>query len=174
MGESRGGHTYDNILRMGEWCINLPVMEQREQCQKSIEYNGTDNDEITDAGFTVEPSRVILSPRITECLANMECTLEWHRPLFGEGGQHVFVGKVVHVAMDERACAVEPQQRLKALNTMFSRRDTLGSTDRRDQAWWSGDCPAAIAQRLHGGVPATHDLIPQRAASDTDQLARTV
>ena len=122
---SRGGHTYDNILRMGEWCINLPTLGQQELCEKTIEHNGIDNDEIADAGFTTEPSRVIHSPRIAECLVNMECALEWHRPLFGESGQHVFVGKVVHVAMDDRACVVEPQQRLKALNTMFSMRDTL-------------------------------------------------
>ncbi len=151
MGESQGGHTYYNILRMGEWCINLPAMEQREQCQKTIEYNGTDNDEIMDGGFTVAPSRVIQSPRITECLVNMECTLEWRRPLFGEGSQYVFVSKVVHVAMDERACVEELQQRLKALNTMFSKRDGLvdSSTDWRDQAWWwSRDCPAAIVRLL--------------------------
>ena len=122
---SQGGHTYDNILRMGEWCINLPTLEQREQCQKTIEYNGMDNDEITDAGFTVEPSQVVRSPRIAECLVNMECILEWHRPLFEGSGQHVFVGKIVHLAMDERACVVDPQQRLETLNTMFNMRNTL-------------------------------------------------
>jgi flavin reductase (DIM6/NTAB) family NADH-FMN oxidoreductase RutF len=122
---SQGGHTYDNILRMEEWCINLPALEQREQCQKTIEYNGIDNDEITDAGFTIEPSRVIQSPRIAECLVNVECTLEWHRPLFEGSRQRVLVGKIVHVAMDERACVVEPQQRLEGLNTMFNVRSTL-------------------------------------------------
>jgi len=35
------------------------------------------------------------------------------------------VGKIVHVAMDERACVVEAQQRLEALNTMFHVRSTL-------------------------------------------------
>ena len=122
---SQGGHTYDNILRMGEWCINLPTLEQREQCQKTIEYNGIDNDEITDAGFTIELSRVIQSPRIADCRVNVECTLDWHRPLFEGSRQRVFAGKIVHVAMDDLACLVEAQQRLEALNTMFNMQSTL-------------------------------------------------
>ena len=121
----QGGHTYDNILRTGEWCINLPTLAQREQCQKTIEYNGMDNDEITDAGFTAEPSRVIRSPRIAECLVNVECTLKWHHPLYEGSRRRVFVGQIVHLAMDERACVEDPRQRLEALNTMFNMRSTL-------------------------------------------------
>lgn len=120
-----GGHTCGNILRTGEWCINLPTLAQQAQCEKTIELNGMENDEITEAGFTVEPSRVIQSPRIAECLVNLECTLEWHRPLFEGSGQHVVVGRVVHLAMDERARVVEPRQRLEVLNTMLNVRSTL-------------------------------------------------
>jgi flavin reductase (DIM6/NTAB) family NADH-FMN oxidoreductase RutF len=122
---ARGGHTYDNILRTREWCINLPTLQQQEQCRKTIEYNGIDNDEITDAGFTVEAPRLIRSPRIAECLVNMECVLEWHRPLFEGGCQHVFVGKVVHVAMDDRACEIDVRKRLETLDTMFNVMSTL-------------------------------------------------
>jgi flavin reductase (DIM6/NTAB) family NADH-FMN oxidoreductase RutF len=107
---AEGGHTCDNILRTGEWCINLPSL---------------DNDEITDAGFTVEPSRVIQAPRIAECRVNMECRLEWHKPLV-EGSCHlVVVGKIVHVAMDEQACVADSRQRLANLNSMFNVMDTL-------------------------------------------------
>ena len=76
-------------------------------------------------GFTIEPSRVIQSPRVAECLVNIECTLEWDRSLFEGSRQRVFVGKIVHVAMDERACVADPQQRLEGLNTMFNMLSTL-------------------------------------------------
>ncbi len=77
------------------------------------------------AGFTTEPSRVVRSPRIAECLAHMECTLQWHRPLAEGSRARVFVGKVVHVAMDERACITDPRERLIALSTMYNVRSTL-------------------------------------------------
>jgi len=56
---------------------------------------------------------------------NIECKLEWHKLLFEGGRQRVFVGKVVHLAMDERVCVVDPHERLIMLNTMFNMRSTL-------------------------------------------------
>ena len=122
---SEDGHTGKNILRTGEWCINLPTLSQQEQCGKTIEYNDLENDEIADAGFTAEPSQVIRSPRIAECPVNAECTLEWHHPLFEGSRQIVCVGKVVHLAMADEVCVADPQQRLETLNTMYNMRSTL-------------------------------------------------
>ncbi len=122
---NEGGHTHANILRTQEWCINLPTLEQQGQCEETITHNSMENDEIADASFTAEPSHIIQSPRIAECLVNMECRLEWHRPLFEGGRQHVFAGKVVHVAMDERACVADPRLRLGQLNMMYNLLGTL-------------------------------------------------
>jgi flavin reductase (DIM6/NTAB) family NADH-FMN oxidoreductase RutF len=122
---SEAGHTLANVLRTREWCINLPTLAQQEMCGKTIELNSGDNDEIVDAGFTAEPSVVVDSPRIAECPINLECTLEWHRPLAEGSGQRIVVGQVVHVAMDECACVADPHRRLKNLNTMFNLRSTL-------------------------------------------------
>jgi flavin reductase (DIM6/NTAB) family NADH-FMN oxidoreductase RutF len=122
---SRGGHTCDNILRTGEWCINMPTLAQRERCGKTIEYNSIENDEIADAGFTAEPSQVIQSPRIAECPVSIECTLQWHKPLFEGSRQIVCVGKVVHLAMAEDVCVADPGKRLERLSTMYNMRSTL-------------------------------------------------
>ncbi|MBN1921157.1 MAG: flavin reductase [Anaerolineae bacterium] len=122
---TEGGHTCANILRAKEWCINLPQLEQRAPCENTVAHNGLENDEITDAGFTAEPSRIIRSPRIAECLVAMECQLTWHRPLFEDSGQRVFAGRIVHVALDERACTADPRLRLEQLNTMYNVLDTL-------------------------------------------------
>ena len=122
---NEGGHTYANILRTREWCINLPTLDQKAQCEETIARNGMENDEIADAGFAAEPARIIHSPRIAECLVVMECQLEWHRPLFEGGSQHVFAGKIVHVALDERVCDADPQLRLEKLRTMYNLIGTL-------------------------------------------------
>jgi flavin reductase (DIM6/NTAB) family NADH-FMN oxidoreductase RutF len=118
-------HTYGNILRSGEWCINLPSAEQEQQCMLTIENNGLDNDEIVDSGLTVEPSRVVQAPRVAECPINLECRLEWDRPLFEGSEWHVFVGRIVHAAMDEKAFVLQPGERLEALKTMYNLRSTL-------------------------------------------------
>jgi len=121
----RSYHTYANIVRSGDWCINFPSADQQEQCMKTIECNGPDNDEILDSGFTVEPSRVVTAPRIAECLINLECKLEWERPLLEGGGWHVFAGRIVHVAMDDAAFELDPKKRMQTLRTMYSLRSTL-------------------------------------------------
>jgi hypothetical protein len=45
----------------------------------------------------------------------LECTLAWHRPLYEDSRWHLFVGCVLHVAVDEAAMAVDPDRRLQAL-----------------------------------------------------------
>ena len=118
-------HTYENILRSGEWCINLPSAGHQDQCMRTIENNSMENDEISASGFTVEPARVVQAPRIAECSINLECGLEWDRPLLDGSDWHVFGGRVVHLAMDEVAFALEPRERLQVLKTMYNVRSTL-------------------------------------------------
>ena len=118
-------HTSANILRSGEWCINFPSVEYRRQSMATIKFNGTDNDEIIDSGFTVEPSKVIAAPRIAECLISVECKLEWEKPLSRDSDWHVFTGRVVHMAMDASVFELDPQKRMHILSTMYNLRSTL-------------------------------------------------
>jgi len=113
-------HTYANILREGEWCLNFPSAELLPQCSATIACNGPDNDEIIDAGFTVEPAQTVQAPRIAECAINVECKLTWHRPLHEGSVWHLFVGHVQHVAMDESAMIVTPEQRVANLGLMYN------------------------------------------------------
>jgi len=118
-------HTYENILRTEEWCINFPSFEQEKQCMRTIEENDPENDEIMDSGLTIESSREIQTPRIGECLINLECQLEWHRPLSEESGWYVFAGKIVHMAMEDEVFELDPQKRMALLNPMYNLRSTL-------------------------------------------------
>jgi flavin reductase (DIM6/NTAB) family NADH-FMN oxidoreductase RutF len=120
-----GTHTYGNIVREGEWCLNFPSVEQYVPCFETIQCNGADNDEIADAGLTAEPARTVRAPRVAECAINLECKLAWHRPLYEDSEWHLFVGRVLHVAMDEAAMAVDPDQRVQTLGLMYNVRGTV-------------------------------------------------
>jgi flavin reductase (DIM6/NTAB) family NADH-FMN oxidoreductase RutF len=120
-----GTHTYANIVREGEWCVNYPSVQHYSQCFETIRCNGPDNDEIVDAGLTVEPARRVQAPRIVECALNLECKLAWYRPLYEDSQWHLFVGRVLHVAVDEAVMAVDPDRRLQALGLMYNVRGTV-------------------------------------------------
>jgi flavin reductase (DIM6/NTAB) family NADH-FMN oxidoreductase RutF len=118
-------HTYENILREGEWCVCFPSLQYYRQCFETIRLNEQDNDEITDSGFTIECSQRVQAPRIAECLINLECHLEWHRPLYENSSWHLFAGRVIHLGMDEEAMAIDPAERMRVLGLMYNVRGTV-------------------------------------------------
>ncbi|HEX9262095.1 MAG TPA: flavin reductase [Anaerolineales bacterium] len=118
-------HTYANILREGEWCVCFPSFQHYHQCFETIRYNESDNDEITDAGFTVELPKGVRAPRIAECSINLECRLEWHHPLYENSHWHLFAGRVIHLAMDESAMIPDPVERLRIMGLMYNVRSTV-------------------------------------------------
>jgi len=75
-------HTYHNILRNKEFCINFPEAKYLDNCYMTIKNNDDDVDEITASGFTLEQAKIVNAPRIKECFLNFECTFEWEKPLF--------------------------------------------------------------------------------------------
>ena len=118
-------HTYENILREGEWCVGFPSFEYYDQCFETIRINAADNDEITEAGFTIESSTTVQAPRIAECLVNLECQLAWHHPLFDTSHWHLFAGRVSHLAMDESVMVPDPVERMRKMGLMYNIRSTV-------------------------------------------------
>ena len=118
-------HTYENILREGEWCVCFPSFRYYHQCFETIRLNAQDNDEITDSGFTIELPMSVQAPRIAECLINLECHLEWHRPLYENSRWHLFVGRVSHLAMDESVMVPNPVERMQIMELMYNVRSTV-------------------------------------------------
>jgi flavin reductase (DIM6/NTAB) family NADH-FMN oxidoreductase RutF len=118
-------HSYENILREGEWCVCFPSFRHYHQCFETIRLNQPDNDEITEAGLTVEPPKHVKAPRIAECPINLECRLEWHRPLYENSLWHLFVGRVVHLAVDETAMVPDPAERMRIMELMYNIRSTV-------------------------------------------------
>ena len=118
-------HTYGNILREGEWCVCFPSFQHYRQCSETIWRNGSDNDEITDAGFTVELPKSVQAPRIAECSINLVCHLEWHHPLYENSRWHLFAGRVLHLAMDESVMVPDPVERMRMMGLMYNVRSTV-------------------------------------------------
>ncbi len=118
-------HTYTNILREGEWCVCFPSFQHYPQCSETIWQNKPDNDEIIDAGFTVELPQTVQAPRIAECSINLECRLEWHHPLYEKSHWHLFAGRVSHLAMEETVMVPEPAERLRIMGLMYNIRSTV-------------------------------------------------
>ncbi|SDM75027.1 flavin reductase family protein [Acetanaerobacterium elongatum] len=100
-------HTYHNILREKEFCINFLRPEYYDACQKTIAENKEEIDELAIAGFTAEPSRLIKAPRIKEAFLSYECTFESACDLSGAGINAMVIGRVRHAAVEETNYIIE-------------------------------------------------------------------
>lgn len=100
-------HTYKNILRDKEFCINFLDPGYYDNCIKTIEQNNEEEDELAIGGFTPESAKVVKPPRIKEAFLTYECTLESCTDLSNSGINSMVIGKVQHAAMDENFNNVE-------------------------------------------------------------------
>ena len=73
--------------------------------------------------------KIVQAPRIAECLVNLECRLEWHRPLYEGNRWHLMAGRVVHVAMDESIVVTDPAERMQAMRLFYNIRGTVNPLD---------------------------------------------
>lgn len=94
-------HTYQNIKRTGEFCVNFLATDYVDQCKESIRLNDESNDEIVTSGFTPEPSHAIQSPRIQESFLKLECQYEWEKELQPDSRCRLVCGKVRHIAASD-------------------------------------------------------------------------
>jgi flavin reductase (DIM6/NTAB) family NADH-FMN oxidoreductase RutF len=93
-------HTYKNILRTKEFCINFISPKYYDACIKTISDND-EADEFAIGGFTREASASIEAPRIKESFLSLECKYEMSADLSKAGTTALVVGKVIHIAADE-------------------------------------------------------------------------
>jgi len=100
-------HTYKNILREKEFCLNFVRPEYYDSCIKTIAVNEEEEDEIASGGFTSEPCITIKAPRIREAFLSMECTLESMTDLSGKGQTVMVIGRVRHASVEEGHNTVE-------------------------------------------------------------------
>ncbi len=101
-------HTYGNIIRSKDFCVNFPDAGKLEECYATIKNNAETDNEIEKSGFTLERAITVNAPRINECFLNLECTLEWEKPLFENSKWILLCGRVKHLSIDqERVKSIE-------------------------------------------------------------------
>jgi len=122
---SVNGHTYTNVMREREWCINLISSRMESKWRNAIKYNGPDNDELSDAGFTIEQGETVKAPRIGDSLVNLECRLEWNRSLHQGSKTHLFCGRITAVAVHESLVSCGTEERLRAMDLPYCVQDQV-------------------------------------------------
>ncbi|QUI24193.1 flavin reductase [Vallitalea pronyensis] len=94
-------HTYQNIKRDNEFCVNFLSSNYVDLCKETIAKNAHDIDELTSVGFTPEKSKVIKAPRIKESFLKLECTYEWEKELCPNSINVTVCAKVNHISANE-------------------------------------------------------------------------
>jgi flavin reductase (DIM6/NTAB) family NADH-FMN oxidoreductase RutF len=108
-----------NILSTGEFIINVPGNELAKKVWKILKIEPTGEEEIKKAGFTPVKSIKLTTPRIEECKAHLECSLDWTKK-YGE--DMVIFGRVLLASVDKKVAEAEFSERYKHLK-LFAQLD---------------------------------------------------
>ncbi|MBI9051359.1 MAG: flavin reductase [Anaerolineaceae bacterium] len=95
-------HTYQNIKRSGEFVINFVSKDYYDHCYDTITHNEEDTDELEAGGFHREAAKTVSCPRMQEAFLVLECKLEKELDLSGSGKAALLIGRVNHIAMEEK------------------------------------------------------------------------
>lgn len=107
--------TSKNILTTGEFVINIPGAELVKKIWRASESKGQDSKEIEKVGLTPLKSVKITTPRIAECKAHLECSLDWTKK-YGE--EIIIFGKVLLASIDKKAVEGTLEERYKYLKLL--------------------------------------------------------
>ena len=120
-------HTLDNTRDTGEFVLNLVpegILERLWTCSKAFPKGVS---EIEKAGLTERKSKKVKAPSIEECIAWIECTLEFEK----EAGDHTLVvGRVVHAECKDEFMAKNEFDVTKAKPLMHIRGKRFAVPDR--------------------------------------------
>ena len=108
-----------NILSTGEFVINVPGADLAKKIWKIIETAPTGEQEIKELGLTPMKSVKLSTPRIVECKAHLECSLDWTKK-YGE--EMVIFGRVLLASVDKDVVEAEMADRYKQLK-LFAQLD---------------------------------------------------
>lgn len=92
--------TYRNLVERGEFVVNIPTEEILEKLWITSGKFPYGVNEIEKAGLTQISSNEVAPPKIEECVAHLECRIQWIK----EAGDHnIIVGKVINAEVKENS-----------------------------------------------------------------------
>ncbi|MHB2036236.1 MAG: flavin reductase family protein [Nitrososphaerales archaeon] len=119
--------TAKNILRSGEFVINIPGADLVDKIWEAG-YLGHPRP-VESLGFTPIPSQKVKPPRIEECRAHLECVLDKH---FAYTDEIIILGRIVAASIDKDALeAKDPYEYLRML--VFLEDGTFGTVMRAEK-----------------------------------------
>ena len=112
-----------NVLETREFVINIPGDNLAGRLRSAGDSAAAPPPGEEEPGWTFGPSRKIAAPRILECRAHIECTLDSTRRFNEE--DLVFYGTIVAVSVDPALLQGSPEDRYRALRSMVQLEDGL-------------------------------------------------
>ncbi len=94
-------HTYANVKRTREFCVNFLSLNYLDNLNATIEKNEIEDDEFQTGKFSIEKAEMVSAPRIAESFLTLECTVKQITDLSGAGMTAMIVGEVQQVAIEE-------------------------------------------------------------------------
>lgn len=71
----RERYSYKLLLENGEFVVNIPNFDLKEESLICGTYSGKDKDKFEITNFTIEESKEVSVPSIKECIAHIECKI---------------------------------------------------------------------------------------------------
>jgi flavin reductase (DIM6/NTAB) family NADH-FMN oxidoreductase RutF len=95
--------SHANILRTGQFVVNIVTEEMAEAMNKTSSELKPDEDEFQWAGLAKADSLVVKPPRVAMAAAAMECELHSAITLgAGPGGGNLIIGRIVQLHVDDQ------------------------------------------------------------------------
>jgi flavin reductase (DIM6/NTAB) family NADH-FMN oxidoreductase RutF len=107
--------TAKNILSTGEFVVNIPGAELAKKIWNVSRMETEGNKNIEKAGLTPIKSAKLSTPRIAECKAHLECSLDWTKKY---GDQMVIFGRVLLASVDKKVVEADLEERYKYLKLL--------------------------------------------------------
>lgn len=93
--------TARNILELQEFVINVVDEHNVEKVNHTACDYPPEISEVTEAGLTTSPSKVVGVPRIVEARVHFECRLHQHLELGNGPNSDLIIGEIVHIHVDD-------------------------------------------------------------------------
>jgi len=105
-----------NILEAKEFVVNIPTCGIKEKALITAKEYPPEINELEEAGLTPISTEEVKPPAIEECMACLECSLEWHKQY---GNEIIFRGRVLSVSCNREIWEASKVDKQKILDKLM-------------------------------------------------------